>query len=237
MKRRLLSAAVLVALSLGSSTALAANFGPIRSNLQAGQLSAGLSYAYDAIGWEMKGLPAGFSPELDTRLQQATVLFGLGLGKGWQGTLRAGSANIDANDFKDNSPIFGATLGGPVFTGRTLSIGPFVSADYVDSFEDPYWGELEGFLIAQGGLTFQLEIEGANLYFGPLLTVGRGEATDAVQSFIDKKIEPEKHLAAFAGIRWPLPANWPGEENRVYLDLEARFTDNFSAGTALNVAF
>lgn len=258
MKRAKALSMVALIFTLGLATAARAeHFGPIRSAIPAGEFSLGIGYAYNAAEWDF----------LEIRQNQAMLEASLGLGKNWVAKLRGGAANMriengfyssDSRFEGDPGPFAEAYLGGPVFRGKVLSVGPFVHGSYTPKYEDDTAGvvwdgtayvpvnesvTLENLWRATAGLTFQLELEGAALYFGPTYSAGGGNyesvlVAASATGTIEGDVEPDNPLAAFAGIRWQLPTeDWPAEGSNTYLDLETRMTGDLSVSAMLYFTF
>lgn len=261
-KALLLAGLVMIGIA---GTACAEHYGPLKSSLAAGEMSTGIGYSYDAMEWN------GENSTLETRRNRLYVQLGVGVGKDWELATRVGGADLVINDgFQDSNdkfsgnlrPTAGLNFGGPIYRGRTLSIGPFVQGNYTYLYDDIANGSVTD--VASGGIEkagrekvsvkhlwdatagfkFQLELEGAHLYFGPSFTLGKGNYRSAfiaddltlIQGFEDS-LNPQRSFATFAGIRWQLPDNWPTATSRVYLDLEVQFKNNPSVSTALNITF
>lgn len=190
--------------------ALAEHFGPVRSSLSTGELSLGMGGGVLHDTWT-----AG--EDVLFRQKTAYAKVGYGLGREWALGLRGGVVDMDSitgDDFSSSPvPFVGATVGGPIYQGRTLSLGPVVQASYVLKPFDSDGVEIEDMMKASAALMAQLEIEGASLYFGPTLSFG-----DATAGTID--LELSKRYAGVVGIRWLLPDNWPTNESKTFLDLE-----------------
>ena len=172
---------------------------------------------------------------LEFRQKQVAAQLALGLGKGWAATVRGGAQDLnienDAIEYNAGAaPFVGATIGGPLYRGQVLSIGPMVHGEYALKYEDD-GVEVENLIKGTASLMGQLEIEGASLYFGPTITMGSGEVTGG------DDLKPEKRYAALAGVRWLLPDNWPTDTSKTYLDFELRFKDDMSGSLALNFTF
>ncbi|PLX93834.1 MAG: hypothetical protein C0621_06680 [Desulfuromonas sp.] len=210
----------------------------------------------------------GFSDAPFEVLQsQYYVQAGVGLGGGWQAYLRGGVADLEveggmvftSSDVQgDLGPTVAGGFGGPVYRGKTLTVAPFVQGTYFSSYEDFAVGQVDvtpsaaktlvdaverisykdGWTV-EGGLAFELRMEGAQLYFGPLLLGGEMSVEEVVDladntvysdSYVPYVLEPATNVGAFAGIRWPL-----GEKG--VLDLESRMVGGFTVGLSLGTTF
>lgn len=212
-------------------TARAEHFGALNSFLQDGETALGIVAGYDAEEWKA----SGSSESLEFRQKNLSAQWALGLGKGWAVTARGGVQDLnienDAIDYDGGPrPFVGAVLGGPLYRGRVLSIGPMVHAEYSMKYEDQGI-EVKNLMKGTATLMGQLEIEGASLYFGPTLTMGSGKVSGGGD------LDPEKRYAALAGVRWLLPDNWPTDTSKTYLDFELRFKDDMSGSLALNFTY
>lgn len=206
-----LLAAVFVVCGVMTQSAQAEHFGPVRSFLSPGELSLGVGGGVVHDKWTYGG---------DDLFRQKTLYIkaGYGLGKAWALGLQGGVVDMDnvtGADFSSSPvPFVGATLGGPLYQGKILAIGPVARASYaLDSF-DSNSVEIEDMIKASAALLAQLELEGASLYFGPTWSFGDATATGNVD------LELSKRYAGVVGIRWRLPDNWPKSESKTFLDLE-----------------
>ena len=226
-----LLAAAFVVCGVMTQSAQAEHFGPVRSFLSPGEISFGVGGGVEHDEWTIGG---------DALFRQKTLYIkaGYGIGNAWALGLRGGVVDMDnvtgANFSSSPVPFVGATLGGPLYQGKILSIGPVAQASYaLDSF-DSNGVEIEDMIKASVALMAQLELEGASLYFGPTLSVG-----DATVGNTD--LELSKRYAGVVGIRWRLPDNWPKSESKTFLDLEVA-NDDFQLNRSdltveLNVTF
>jgi hypothetical protein len=202
--------ALFVVCGVMTQSARAEHFGPVRSFLTAGELSLGVGGGVLHDTWAVGG---------DSLFRQKTayVKGGFGLGSGWALGLRGGVVDIDsvtgASFSSSPVPFVGASVGGPIYQGRILSLGPVVQASYVLKPFDDNGAEIEDMIKASAAFMAQLELEGASLYFGPTLSFG-----DATAGSSD--LELSKRYAGVVGIRWRLPDNWPKSESKTFLDLE-----------------
>ncbi|PKN11637.1 MAG: hypothetical protein CVU69_11700 [Deltaproteobacteria bacterium HGW-Deltaproteobacteria-4] len=213
-------------------SARAEHFGPVRSFLTAGELSLGVGGGVLHDTWTAGG---------DSLFRQKTAYakVGFGLGSAWALGLRGGVVDMDSVtgvDFSSSPvPFVGATVGGPIYQGKTLSLGPVVQVSYVLKPFDNDGVEIEDMIKASVAFMAQLELEDASLYFGPTLSFGDATATGNVD------LELSKRYAGVMGIRWRLPDNWPTNESKTFLDFELS-NDDFQLNRSdltveLNVTF
>lgn len=187
-------------------------YGAPRSFLSAGELSFGLGGGLDFDKWETGGNPM-------LRQQRVYGKVGFGLGREWAVGLIGGVEDLDSDtdavDFKSNPvPFIGATLGGPLYHGETLAIGPVVQASYVLQPFKSGGDEIKDMTKVSGALLAQVDVDSASLYFGPSLSFA--EATVSGGS----DIELANHFGGVFGVRWHLPENWPTNESKPFLSLE-----------------
>ena len=206
--------ALFVVCGVMTPAAHAQHYGALRSFLSSKQLSLGVGGGQEHLTWANE----------DDLYRQKVVYgkVGLGLGGAWQATGLIGAIDLDAvpeETYSSGSvPFIGGSIGGPIFAGRTLSVGPVVQANYSLQAFDSGGEEIEKMLKISAALLAQIEIEGASLYLGP--SINTGDAT-----FDGKSVEKARSYGGVIGIRWPLPANWPTDSNKVYLDLEVANKD------------
>ncbi|PLX82475.1 MAG: hypothetical protein C0616_02365 [Desulfuromonas sp.] len=236
MKRHLI---LVVCLTLFlASQAWAGQFGPITSRVQSGQFYLGGGYmnltekldagdnAYNLDGKE----------PLETRQNSLYLQAGVGIGRGWEGYIRGGVSDFQVesldyqwtNQSSESSselrPFFSAGIGGPAFSGPTLSVGPFVQVSYYSDYEDEKSGSFSGnpgkekFFFDNAinvdlGFTFETVLEGAVLYGGPIVSFYDSKiksafyASDsnlgtATEGWHDLKLDSS--YGGFFGINWPL---------------------------------
>lgn len=208
--------ALFVVCGVMTQSARAEHFGPVRSFLPAGEFSLGVGGGVLHDTWSVGG---------DSLLRQKTAYakVGFGFGSDWALGLRGGVVDLDTvtggvNFSSGSVPFVGATVGGPIYQGRILSLGPVVQASYVLKPFDGGNVEIEDMMKASAAFMAQLELEGASLYFGPTLSFG-----DATAGTTD--LELSKRYAGVVGIRWRLPDNWPKSESKTFLDLEVANDD------------
>ena len=202
-------AALFVVCGVMTPSAEAQHYGALRSFLSPKQVSLGIGGGQEHVTWANE----------DDLYRQKVVYgkVGLGLGRAWQATGLLGAMDLDAVPEEKYSsspvPFIGASIGGPIFAGRTLSLGPVVQANYSLQAFDSGGVEIEKMLKMSAALLAQIEMDGASLYFGP--SINTGDAT-----FAGRSVEKGRSYGGVVGIRWLLPANWPTDSNKVYLDLE-----------------
>lgn len=108
--------------------------GPPKAELEQGQYSLGIDYSFSDVDAEVSGYGVSWTEDIKTN----TLFFNLGYGiaDGWEGFLRLGIADVEADDFNgDNEFVYGF---GTKFTfseqdaiswGTLLQIGWFSSND------------------------------------------------------------------------------------------------------------
>jgi hypothetical protein len=193
--------------------AQAEHYGPVRSFLAPGELSLGLGLGVLHDKWS-----AASGGDFLFRQKALYAKLGFGLGKDWALGFLAGAEDLDsvtsaANYSSGAVPFIGASVGGPLYRGKILSIGPVAQASYVVLPFDSNGVEIENMLKASAALLAQVDIEGASLYFGPTITFG-----DASGGDVD--LELRNGYAGIIGVRWLLPDNWPTSESKTFFDLE-----------------
>lgn len=207
----LLAVAIIVC-GVMTPIAQAEHYGALRSFLSPGEISAGLGGGVEHDEWEGE-------------VFRHKVVYGkadLGLGREWAVGLRAGVEDMDnvtGDDFSSGLvPFIGGTVGGPLYQGTTLAIGPVVQASYVLQPFDSDGVEIKDMMKVSATLLAQIEIEGASLYLGPAFTLG-----DATIDGSD--IELDNRYSGVVGIRWRLPDNWPTSESKTFFDVELATND------------
>lgn len=211
--KALLLAAVLVVSGIMTQPAQAEHYGALRSYLQPGQLSLGLGGGLQHEKWTDGG------PGILFRQKLIYGQASFGLGKEWVVTGRGGLVDMDSvtgsADFSSSPvPFLGGAIGGPLYRGKTLAIGPVVQGSYAILPFKSDGTEIENMLKLSGAMLAQLEIEGASLYLGPSINFGDATATG------NTDLELSKRYGGVLGVRWLLPDNWPTETSNTYLDLE-----------------
>jgi hypothetical protein len=230
--------------------AFSATIGPVKSQVAAGDLFLGLGYSHTDAKWEDNG---SFS-DLEIRQNKFFGQAGYGLGNHWVTYLRAGVSTHDADnvflsgeDFTGEKVVPFVTVGanGPFIQGEVLSIGPFVQGSY-------YLGEnedtntttavtekvtLDEMWEARAGLGFQIELEGAQLYGGPMYYISKADIESSSvdlatgqPGILAKTAEEEDNFGMVFGIQWRLRED-------VTLDLEAQLRSSFDIGLVVNRKF
>ena len=205
--RAFVLAAVFIGCGAMTQTAQAQHVGALRSFLSSGEVSLGVGGGMESV-------------TLSNEVYRQKVVYGkanLGLGKEWSvgGLVGVEDLDSDTQDGFTSGPVpfIAGSLGGPLFRGTILSIGPVVQASYVLMPFDGDSEEVEDMLKFSAAMLAQLEIDGSSLYFGPSLNF-----VDATLNGRD--MEMERCFGGVVGIRWPLPGNWPTNESKTNLDLE-----------------
>lgn len=160
-------------------------------------------------------------------------------------------------DFEGTDPLPFVTVGanGLFFENDVLSIGGFIQGSYyIGENEDSvkYTGLIDSVTGAEtvietvtidqmvnlkAGIQFQKELEGAQLYGGPMFYFSEadvesfsvGAATGATTPF-SEKVEEEDNFGVVVGIQWQLLED-------VSLDLEAQLRSGYDVGFVLNKKF
>jgi len=257
MRRSVLFACVILALTV--VPAFSANIGPVKSGVADGETAFGLGYTFTDSKWEDTGSFSSLELQQNRFFAQA----GYGISDNWFGyargglsTLKADSAFLNvATDFEGENifPFVSIGANGLFFENDVLSIGGFVQGSY-------YLGENEDSVktapiifdsIAQsiketvtvdqmwearGGLELQMELEGAQLYCGPMYYISRADIEDKMVgavsgvATVSKTIEEEDNFGFVAGVQWNLLKD-------VTLDFEAQLRSSYDIGFVLNKRF
>ncbi|MDT8421666.1 MAG: hypothetical protein RQ754_14665 [Desulfuromonadales bacterium] len=258
MRRSVLFACIILALTV--VPAFSANIGPVKSNLSAGDAFYGLGYSNTDSKWEDNGVYSN----LEIQQNRFYGQFGYTLTDAWVGYVRAGIATHDASDafipgadFEGTDPLPFVTVGanGLFFNNRVLSIGGFVqgsyfvgetedSVKYLDILVSATGAEtvketvtFDKMWEAKAGIQFQMELEGAQLYGGPMYYISEADienrfvgALTGPYAIWSKTVEEEDNFGFVAGVQWKLLEN-------VTLDLEAQLRSAYDIGFVLNKRF
>jgi hypothetical protein len=222
MKRTAVLAGLVLILGAGAAHA---NFiGGIGKQVS---FSLGASAAYNSV--ERGGVKA----------KQEEILATLGFGfKGWKIDLGGGLYNPDyqVEGFSqqingDIQPFLRASFGGPIFVGKVLTIGPFIQTSFYPEHDETLAGNKITFgntFDTVGGLRFQVDLEGAQLYGGPTIFWSEYDTKVAGQNFGSST----RDFGAMAGVNWPLYTG-------LHLGLEGHVRDGagFSYALALNFPY
>jgi len=170
----------------------------------------------------------------------------------------------DDEESDDLRPFVGLGVGGPVFQSGTLQGGPFLQASYYSDYEASQNSGTETIsgvrddgspfgpvpfqenvffdkaLAVDVGFTFQMTIEGAHLYFGPIYsyydstieseTVATDNSGVVYAKTTVSDVEVDAPLGGFIGISWPL-------SDKLHLDIEGRFQSGAVIGTQVLYSF
>jgi len=254
MKRFVLIACVI--LSLTVVPAFSANIGPVKSNLSAGDGFYGLGYSKTDSKWEENSL----------KIQQNRFYgqFGYSLTEALVSYVRAGVATHAAKnaffsgaDFEgtDPLPFLTMSVNGVFFENNLLSVGGFVqgsyflgetedSVKYVDVLVTATGAEpvkktviFDQMWEAKAGIQLQMELEGAQLYGGPMYYMSEADIASQVVGSITGPlpsegitIEEDDNFGFVVGVQWQLLKN-------VSLDLEAQLRSDYDIGFVLNKRF
>lgn len=256
MKRHLIFVAILILISVTQSWG--GQFGPITSRVNPGQFYLGGGYMWLSEEFD----PGNFSNNNDTLETRQNSLYlqgGVGLGNRWEAYIRGGVADFSADEVyqflgdddssNDLRPFVTAGIGGPVFVGKNLTVGPFLQASYYSDYEDEQRGSyasldgkekilFDNAIAIDLGLTFEVTIEGAALYAGPIYSYydseiksvftadnGLGVATKGWED-----LELDSSFGGFVGINWPLT-------EKLQLSLEGQYRSGLGIGGTLLYAF
>lgn len=246
MRRSVLFACAILALAV--APAFSANIGPVKSAVSGGEAFYGLGYSNTNADWEESGSYSAVEMTQNRFYGQ----FGYAFTDSWMTYLRAGVATMDVEglfpqgaDFEGTDPLPFVTLGanGLFFDNSVLSIGGFVqgtffagesedSVAYFDSVTltttkmtatfDQMWG-------IKAGLQLQKQLEGAQLYGGPMYYFSEANLEVDTVGF-DDKVEEEDNFGFVVGVQWQLLED-------VSLDLEAQLRSAYDVGFVLNKKF
>jgi hypothetical protein len=219
--------AVLVGLMvvLGSGVGHANFVGPINTDVK--NFSVGVMGSFNSVERN-----AGALGKIKANQEEVFALFGFGV-KGWKIDLGGGLYNADYKNSAfsedidgDIRPFLRAGIGGPIFVGKILSVGPFAQASYYPEHDEtvtiggtPEKIDFDNTVDVVGGMRFQVTLEGAQLYGAPTIFWSEGNHTT-------------RKFGAMAGINWPLYTG-------LHLGLEGHVRDDagFSYSLGLNFPF
>ena len=238
----------------------AATIGPVNTKMSAGDTSFGLGYSLTDSQWEDTGVYS----DLKIRQHRFFAQAGYGISDTWLGYVRGGLSTLNADnaflpgeDYEADDPIPFVTAGvnGRFYKNGNLSIGGFVqgsyffgenedSYQYVNVLDPPVGAEtvketvtLDTFWEAKAGLQLQMEVEGAQLYGGPMYYISRADIENSLVGAISgpwavlsKTVEEEDNFGVVVGIQWQLLED-------VSLDLEAQMRSSYDFGFVLNKRF
>lgn len=247
-------------LLLFSEVAFGSNFGPASLHVEPGQFYLSGGYQHYAGDWEEDD-NTGIFEDMELRQHRAYLQGGIGLFPGWEFHIRGGLANLEAedayrihreSDFKASlRPFVGGGLKGRLYKGENLTIGLFADGDYYSSYEDQEigTGEFVGTFVtekideklafdkiwmANAGIVFQGELEGAVLYGGPFFFASAFEKESAARGFTTgttdvkiRDIEEKNNAGLFMGVHWDLKKD-------VFLDFEIQYKSSMSIGLSLS---
>lgn len=256
--RRSVLIAVVVLLFL-SGPVVAGTVGPVKSSLSDGELALGIGYVHSRIDWENNDVSAKVTTE-------ANLLFGevvYGLGGGWATYGRLGGNFFDADnafrlgaDFEgeDIMPFVSVGLNGLFFDGNFLKVGPFLQASYFFlENKDTVTGQamvdgssfeavketvtFEKMWEAKVGFSFQMELEGAQFYTGPMYYYSETDyESEVVGQASGARVNASATLDDDGGLGWVTGVQWALIEG-LTLDLEAQLRSDFDIGLVLKRSF
>lgn len=250
---------VVLLLLLFTELAFGANFGPAGLHVEPGQVYLSGGYQHYAGDWE-EDENTGVFEDMELRQHRAYLQGGIGLFSGWEIYLRGGLANLQAedayrihreSDFRGPlRPFAGGGLKGRLYKGEDLTIGAFVDGNYFSSYEDEEikTGMFVGTFVterieekltfdkiwmANAGIIFQGELEGAVLYGGPFFFASALEKestalglTTGTTDIKIRDIEEKNNAGLFMGVHWDLKKD-------VFLNLELQYKSSMSLGLNL----
>jgi len=229
MKRTVLLAGLLSMFCGGVAEAV--YVGPIDVENKPFQFSLGANASYIAMDREADGREVKSTQKVFVGEAEISV-------KGWELGLAAGVADWEYNQLSAGFDADGGLLpyaridaGGPLFRGKDLTIGPFMQVSYSEGFtatsgtEKMEVGET---LDIAAGLLFQVTLEGAQLYGGPVFYQSFADLTTT--SGGNQDLETRKLIGGIAGVSWPLYTGFR-------LDLEGQWIDGAGISGSLSYPF
>lgn len=251
---------VCVALVFMAVPALSANIGPVKPSIQEGEALFGLGYMYTDSKWE----DGGTWDRLEMQQNKFFGHAGFRFSKSFFTYLRAGISTFDADnaflaggDFEgeDVVPFVSGGVNTVFFDNDFLSIGPYAQGTYYLTDTDDsrnYSGvidTIEGLELieetvtidnvweARAGMHFQIELEGAQLYAGPMYYYTEADIksrslglSSLSSGTVSKTVEEEDNFGFMAGVQWQLLED-------VSLELEAQLRSAFDIGFVVNKRF
>lgn len=230
-----------------AGSVFAGTVGPVKSAVTTGGISLGIGYANVNVEWDKEGTSFPQTPEMASH--QVFTQLGFGTGHNWSATLRGGAALIGVDDAylvggdleaDDAMPFVTLGLQGTVFDGEVLKVGPYVQGSYFfTAVEDDVTKTATKETIAyrdmwdaKVGCNFQVELEGAQLYAGPMYYISEVEVKNS-QAGVGSSVatlEEKDHFGFMAGIQWKLKRN-------LALELEVEQRSAVGVGLTLNKSF
>jgi hypothetical protein len=158
---------------------------------------------------------------------------------------RVGTADMTAGDLFDDedfsdgyAPFTALGVKALVIDNESFSLGAFAEGSYfLGSWEDS--GEVNGVSVAMEigqsyelntGLIFQTEVEGAEVYLGPLFFIHEGNVDISGSVSDSGTYEEDTNIGGFFGICWPM-------KNGINIELEGQVRSAFSAGATIQYVF
>ncbi len=242
-------------LAAGSRIAQAGPFEAPAPAVKAGGFSLGVGYFHDETKWKPDTGSATTGTGVNViwatgKVKQDSLFLkaAYGVAGKWEVDVRAGAANRRApEDFKDRYNFFGGVaVRGLLYDTPSLGIGPVFQANYYTKSTDSVrfvdagttWSgtvTIENQWDASLGVAAQTTLGKFLLYAGPSLTISRADVKHNLsgggQSIdVSNKYKEKSEFGGFAGLRVPLV-------DRLSLEVEGQFRDEFSAGGSLSYAF
>jgi len=255
---------VLIVLIGGVCQVYGAQFGPMKAATSSKGISLGAGYTYLPDEWDVG---AAGAENLKVTQNQGFLQLGASFGRfdlfvrggitdfQAEGGFRFGDGDVES----DPAPFGSAGVSMVFYNGENLKVGPFVQGNYYDLLEAEgeatatdsttgtvYTGTekvyLDNLWNAEGGLKFQLELDGAVLYGGPAYFYSSADYRSVfnganilaipptVTSAATGDAEATNKFGGFAGILWQLDDNYS-------LELEAQIKHDVSFGGVLSYRF
>lgn len=240
--------------------ALSANIGPVKPAVPEGDILFGLGYMYSDSRWEDGGTWEGLEMQQNLFFGHA----GLRFSKNWFTYLRGGISTLDADDAflsggdfegEDVVPFISGGVNGVFYDNGTFAIGPYAQGTYYLTDVDDsrrYSGIIDsatGFETIEetvtfdemwevrAGMHFQIEMEGAQLYAGPMYYITEADIesrssglTSGVSGTVSKTVEEEDNFGFVAGVQWQLLDD-------LSLEFETQIRKAMDFGLVLNKRF
>ncbi|PLX86577.1 MAG: hypothetical protein C0614_03735 [Desulfuromonas sp.] len=241
-----------------TTQALGAGYGPAKSRLAAGQFSLSAGYNWLSEEYDAGGSFGGLESDQNMLYAQADF----GLPGGWGVYMRGGGADYtlkdpyvfhESNESTDDlRPFVGLGIGGPIFKGSRLTVGPFLQVNYFSDYETSKYGTyrsnqgsfagveeiyFDNALAVDMGFTFEVSLEGALLYGGPVYSYYDSEIESTFTAnggqdiaFQNEDVKLESPFGVFVGISWPLT-------DHLHLDIEGQFRSGANLSSKLIYTF
>lgn len=255
MRRSVLFACVV--LFFMAAPAFSANIGAVKPAIPEGEILFGLGYMLTDSKWEDSGIWDRLEMQQNKFFGHAGFRFSKSFFtylRGGISTLDADNAFLSGGDFEgeDVVPFISAGVNAVFFDNDFLSIGPYAQGTYyltdVDDsrryIDMTLGGEtfqetvtLDEMWEVRAGMHFQVELEGAQLYAGPMYYLTEADIesdtvglTSPSSQIVSKTVEEEDNFGFVVGVQWPLRED-------LSLELEAQLRSAFDLGLVLNKRF